>query len=77
MLYFAIFGMPRTKWEYGVVAVKDEEFDKDMGKLGEAGWEVVSARRASDGNTDSPKFSYEFIIKRPRALFDIPLPQKP
>lgn len=55
-------------WEYQIVAIPDPIFDTKMNELGKEGWELVSARRASDGSTYSPRFSYELILKRPARL---------
>lgn len=57
------------KWEYKIEAVNDLTFTTDINKLGEEGWELVFARRASVGAVDTgakPGFSYEMIFKRRR-----------
>ena len=69
--FVAVFAKTPTtqtfqKWEYRIEDVPDASFDTAMQKIGEEGWEVVFARRASDGSTYSPKFSYEVILKRPK-----------
>lgn len=51
----------RQKWEYRVVSVPDAQFETMMNAFGADGWDVVSARRASDGTAT---FSYELILKR-------------
>lgn len=63
-VYVVAVGMKpaRGAWEYRVAAVSDESFDDTMSKAGAIGWEVVSARRASNGGD---KFSYEMIFRRP------------
>ena len=55
-----------TRWEYTVVAIPDAGFQAAMNKLGDEGWELVFARRASDGSRYDPEFSYEVILKRPK-----------
>jgi hypothetical protein len=54
------------KWEYKITAVPDANFTEDMNKLGNEGWELVFARRASGGG----EFSYEMIFKRPKKEAD-------
>lgn len=48
-------------WEYCVESVPDLNWDSGMSDLGQKGWEMVSARRAT-GVDD--KASYEMIFKR-------------
>ena len=50
-------------FEYLIEAVPDVGFDRDMARLGNDGWELLFARRAS-GYDD--KMSYECIFKRPK-----------
>jgi hypothetical protein len=57
---------PNTKWEYKIEAVPDLTFERSMIALGDDGWELVSARRASSGEGTLTKFSYEIIFKRPK-----------
>ena len=52
------------QWQYTIAAPKDEELKTALDKLGAAGWELVSARRASDGDSRNPKMSYEMIFKK-------------
>lgn len=59
---------PVPQWEYTIISVPDYSFDRKMNEFGADGWDVVFARRASDGNTYSPTFSYELILKRPKRL---------
>jgi hypothetical protein len=54
------------QWEYMIATPDDAAFAERMDGLGRNGWEVVAARRASDGLPGSPKFGYEIILKRPR-----------
>jgi hypothetical protein len=52
------------QWQYTIAAPKDDELKTAIDKLGADGWELVSARRASDGDTRNPKMSYEMIFKK-------------
>ncbi len=56
------------QWEYMVQAIPDASFTLKMDEYGRDGWELVFARRASDGNEYLPKFNYEVIFKRPKQL---------
>jgi hypothetical protein len=60
---------PAQRWEYKIETVADEQFSTEINKLGDDGWEMVFARRASsevsDITKEKPKFSYEMIFKRP------------
>jgi hypothetical protein len=69
-VYSLAFGSKpaEQKWEYQIVALPDVLFDKQLNELGKDGWELVSARRASNGSTYSPIFSYEMILKRPARI---------
>lgn len=48
-------------YEYDVIAIPDAEWDSKGKALGAAGWEIITARRAS-GADDT--FAYECIVKR-------------
>ncbi len=52
-----------TKWEYQIVAPSDTRLDSELQSLGNKGWEVVSARRATSSFGDA---SYEMILRRPK-----------
>lgn len=58
---------PATKWEYKIEAVPDLNFSGSMAALGQDGWELVFARRASNSSDINVKseFNYEMIFKRP------------
>lgn len=50
-----------SKWEYTVLAPADTRLEAELKKAGNAGWEIVFARRAvTDGEAN-----YEMILKRP------------
>jgi len=53
---------PAQQWEYAIESPNDILFDSEMEALGNAGWELVFARRAS--GTLGP--SYEMILRRPK-----------
>jgi hypothetical protein len=59
---------PPQKWEYKILPIADEIFTTQMQQLGDEGWEIVTARRASTGpeNSSKPIFAYEIIFKRPK-----------
>jgi hypothetical protein len=48
-------------FEYAIVAPNDEVFEFEMNMAGKAGWEIVSARRATSKRDVA---SYEVIMKR-------------
>ena len=52
------------QWQYTIASPKDVELKTAMDKLGADGWELVSARRASDGDRINPTMSYEMILKK-------------
>ena len=56
----------RQQFEYRVAAPSDTSFVKDMDLWGSAGWEIVSARRATRGSGYYQEPIYEVILKRPR-----------
>ena len=64
------------QWQYAIAAPNDEELEAVINKLGANGWELVSARRASDGSPSSPKMSYEMIFKK-RGAAPEPIPATP
>lgn len=60
--FFLKESVQMVKWEYQIVGIEDLKFESDMQKLGNAGWELASARRAVSGGEDI----YEVILKRPK-----------
>jgi hypothetical protein len=52
-----------TKWEYRVESVSDLRFEAEANLFGSEGWQVVSARRATQGEGGPPV--YEFVLMRP------------
>lgn len=66
----AVFGFRTSeaiaapKWEYSITSFPDSALQTEIDKMGDGGWEMVFARRASDGNTVHATMSYEMIFKR-------------
>ena len=56
---------PTPRWQYRIVAIPDSSFETDINNLGVQGWDLVFARRVSNGE-NSTTFSYEMIFKKPR-----------
>jgi len=52
----------KIRWEYTVVSPSDDALNKEFERLGDAGWELVFARRAN--STYGSSTSYEMIFKR-------------
>lgn len=59
---------PAPQWEYILTTILDEAFTTTINGYGKEGWELVFARRASDGSESRSKFSYEVIFKRRKSL---------
>lgn len=53
------------RYDYHVDSIPDLEWATKAQKLGQDGWELVFARRASDGDGN---FLYECIFKRPSRI---------
>jgi hypothetical protein len=70
MAVFASQLVRGPQWEYKIVSPEDYAFVIEMNDLGQEGWEVVSARRATNGEYSSP--SYECILKRRTSLIKWP-----
>jgi hypothetical protein len=67
LLSFDLFGSrigAVPKWEYRIESPSDSAFDTEMEKLGEEGWELVFARRAT--TSTGVTASYEMIFRRQR-----------
>ena len=50
------------KWEYQIISPSDSKFDEKMNEMGNEGWELITARRATSSYSSSA--SYEMIFKR-------------
>lgn len=65
---FSLFG-PRLGafpgWEYRLESPSDFSLDSELDELGEQGWKLVFARRATHSSGGA---SYEMIFQRPRSL---------
>lgn len=64
LLAVQTFDHPPERWQYTVVAPSDANLKNVLDRAGADGWEVVSARRASNGDSENPTFSYELIMKK-------------
>lgn len=65
-------------WSYIILAPSDENLIKELNAVGSIGFEVVFARRASDGDPTNPSVRYEMILKRPGgAPIPTESPQRP
>ena len=54
------------RWAYGIEFVRDQAAAAQLANIGQSGWEIVSARRAStDAATGSGAWGYELILRRP------------
>jgi hypothetical protein len=67
LLVAQLFGLTSTKasttqWDYVISPVHDGLFDVTMKRLGDNGWELIFARRATSNGTPI----YEMIFKRPK-----------
>lgn len=59
----------RPSWEYTVVFLEDLEFESGLTALGNGGWNLTFARRATSGEpgvADDKSWGYECILKRPK-----------
>jgi hypothetical protein len=65
LLFSVVTHMRAPRWEYMIESVPDAGFQKSMDTLGNQGWEMVFARRASSDVAGKAEFSYEVIFKRP------------
>jgi hypothetical protein len=59
-----VLAVRRPVWEYKILAPADAGLEAALNAEGKDGWEVVSARRATEGKAGS--FLYEMIMKRPK-----------
>lgn len=63
-VYHQVSEKPNDSFIYLTTAFPDEQLTEKLGQVGSRGWDLVTARRASDGNTYKPTFFYEMIFKR-------------
>jgi hypothetical protein len=57
------------RWAYAIVSPTDEDLGSKLQQMGLEGYELIAARRASDGDTHNPTFRYEMIFKRHLEFF--------
>lgn len=50
-------------WEYRIVGIEDDKFDADMKTYGNAGWELVFARRALMNDPNPPRNDAGEVLK--------------
>jgi hypothetical protein len=75
---FQGFSTRAQSWEYQIVAPADNELPTELRTLGAAGWEIVSARRATSEVNGRTVGIYELIMRRPmQELASGALPQPP
>ncbi len=55
-------------WEYIIDAPTDEQLAVRLKALGSAGWELVSARRATTDRSGKTEGIYEMIFRRPAEI---------
>lgn len=53
------------RFEYKIESITDKDFIDGVNKLGNDGWDLVFARRATSGEGYLSTASYEMIFKRP------------
>ena len=63
-LYRQIQEKPNDSFIYMTTSFPDEQLTEKLGQVGSRGWDMVFARRASNGNNYAPAFFYEMIFKR-------------
>ena len=63
ILGFAISMSKTTKWEYKLESPSDSNFESAVDRMGDQGWELVFARRATSSFGIA---GYEMIFKRPK-----------
>jgi len=59
-------------WEYVIEGPTDEQLKGRLQTLGLAGWELVSARRATTQRDGETEGIYEMIFRRPADLLAVP-----
>ena len=64
-------------WDYIIDGPADDELKGRLQALGSAGWELVSARRATSDRNGKTMGIYEMIFRRPTELLALPTPPQP
>jgi hypothetical protein len=64
-------------WEYVIEGPADDELKGRLQALGSAGWELVSARRATTERNGKTTGIYEMIFRRPADALAVPMPPAP
>jgi hypothetical protein len=66
--FLFVISLANPRYEYRVVTITVTPIADQLNKLGNGGWEVVSARRVNEGNAAIQAAGYEVILKRKRVL---------
>jgi len=80
LLLLILFELEKPqRWHYTIIAPSDDQLTTILDKAGSEGYEMVFARRASNGEKGSDmKMAYEIIMKRKVSVFQLapvsPLP---
>jgi hypothetical protein len=64
-------------WEYMIEGPTDDQLQSRLQALGSAGWELVSARRATTERDAKTMGIYEMIFRRPVETLPSPTPPQP
>jgi hypothetical protein len=64
-------------WDYVIEGPTDEQLQGRLQALGSAGWELVSARRATAERNGKTMGIYEMIFRRPAEALALPTPSAP
>lgn len=66
--FFFMISLANPRYEHRVVTLNDAPIADQLNQLGNGGWEVVSIRKANEGNPGAMPTRHEVILKRKRML---------